>query len=154
MKTLKLLLLYMIVALSVYAQSYNSEKISLTKFLTRMYNESPFEGVRIVDDYNSTYLISVLALDRNKYKTETALNRVASVKAMAQASRYINGSTISQEMIIHTREQSNGKSDTEIMETIRESSFGHLKSLELLTNFSGQNNMQVYIFLKKLEERR
>ena len=116
-----------------------------------MYNESPFEGVRIVDDYNATYLISVLALDKNKYKTETVLNRLASVKAMAQASRYVNGSNISVEMIIHTREQSDGKSDTEIIENIRESSFGHVKSLELLTSFTHQDNYQVFIYLKKLE---
>jgi len=53
-----------------------------------------------VDDYDNTYLISVLALDKGMYKTEALLNRVASIKAMAQASRFFNGSNITQDMII------------------------------------------------------
>lgn len=88
------------VALGMYAQSYNSDKVAFTNFLIRMYNNAPFEGVRAVDDYERAYLISVLALDKTKYKTEAVLNRVASVKAMAQASRYFNGANITQDMII------------------------------------------------------
>ena len=118
-----------------------------------MYNDTPFEGVRIVDDYHNTYLISVLALDKNKYKTEAVLNRVASVKAMSQASRYINGANISQEMIIHINQHSNGNSDTDIFETIKESSFGNINSLELLSSFSRQDGFQVFIYSKKISNK-
>ena len=140
------------VALGMYAQSYSSDKVAFTNFLIRMYNNAPFEGVRAVDDYERAYLISVLALDKTKYKTEAVLNRVASVKAMAQASRYFNGANITQDMIIRTSEKSDGSVDTEIIENIREYSVGYVKSLEQLTNFTRDDGMQVFIFIKQLEK--
>lgn len=152
MKTIITFFLMLLAALSFHAQSYNSDKVSFTNFLVRMYNNAPFEGVRAVDDYDHAYLISVLALDKEKYKTESVLNRVASVKAMAQASRYFNGSNITQDMIIHTSEKADGRSDTEIIENIREHSVGYVKALEQLTNFTREDGMQVFIFIKMLDE--
>ena len=135
------------VTLGAQAQSYNSDRVSFTNFLIRMYNNAPFEGVRAVDDYDNAYLISVLALDKEKYKTESVLNRVAAVKAMAQASRFFNGSNITQEMIIRTSEKSDGTSDAEIIENIRENSVGYVKALEQLTNFTRKDGLQVFIFI-------
>ena len=150
MKKAILSIVFMLTALGVNAQSYNSDRVSFTNFLIRMYNDAPFEGVRAVDDYDEAFLISVLALDKEKYKTEAALNRVASVKAMAQASRYFNGSNITQDMIIRTSEKADGSSDTEIIENIRENSIGYVKALEQLTNFTRQDGQQVFIFIAPL----
>lgn len=152
MKRIILSSILFVIALGLNAQSYNSDKISFTNFLVRMYNNAPFEGVRAVDDYDNAYLISVLALDKTKYKTESVLNRVASVKAMAQASRYFNGSNITQDMIIRTSEKSDGSADTEIIENIREYSVGYVKALEQLTNFTREDGLQVFIFIKQLEK--
>ena len=116
-----------------------------------MYNNAPFEGVRAVEDYNHAYLISVIALDKTKYKSERVFYRVASVKAMAQASHYFNGSNITQVMIIHTSEKSDGSSDSEIIEHIQENSVGYVKELEQLTNFMRNDGMQVFIFMTKLD---
>ena len=44
----------------MYAQSFDQERIALSKFIERMYNSSPFEGCRIVDDYDNSYLLSVV----------------------------------------------------------------------------------------------
>ena len=140
----------MLLALSTNAQSYNSDRVSFTNFLIRMYNNAPFEGVRAVNDYDDAYLISVLALDKEKYKTEAVLNRVASVKAMANASRYFNGSNITQDMIIHTTEKADGTSDTNIIENIRENSAGYVKALEQLTNFRRKDGLHVFIFITPL----
>lgn len=135
---------------NVNAQSYNSDRMSFTNFLIRMYNDAPFEGVRAVNDYDNAFLISVLALDKEKYKTEAILNRVASVKAMANASRYFNGSNITQDMIIHTTDKADGTSDTEIIENIHENSVGYVKALEQLTNFRRKDGLQVFIFITPL----
>lgn len=151
MKRIVALCLILLSVIEASAQSYNSDKVDFTNFLVRMYNNEPFEGVRVVDDYDNAYLISVLALDKAKYKTESVLNRVASVKAMAQASRYFNGSNITQDMIIRTSEKSDGSSDTEIIENIRENSVGYVKTLEQLTNFTREDGMQVFIFIKQLD---
>ena len=147
-----LLMLFAIIALGVSAQSYNDDRVAFTNYLVRMYNNAPFEGVRVVDDYNNAYLISVLALDKEKYKTEATLNRMASVKAMAQASRFLNGSNITQDMIIHTSEKSDGTSDTEILENICENSVGYVKALEQLTNFARKDGLQVFIFIAPLSK--
>ncbi len=144
--------LLLLVSLGIHAQSYNSDRVAFTNFLIRMYNSAPFEGVRAVDDYDIAHLISVLALDKSKYKSESVMNRVASVKAMAQASRFFNGSSISENLIIRTSEKSNGESDTEIIEDIRENSIGYVKALEQLTNFTATDGKQVFIFITPLKQ--
>lgn len=145
-------LILLLVALSCNAQGYSGDKVAFTNFLVRMYNSAPFDGVRAVDDYDNAYLISVVALDKNKYKgNESAMNRVAEVKAMAQASRYFNGSNITQEMIIHTTEKADSTTDTEIIENIRENSVGYVRALEQLTNFTRVDGKQVFVFIKKLD---
>ena len=111
MKKLLLVSVLTIISLGLHAQGNSGVKVAFTNFLVRMYNNAPFEGVRAVNDYDNAYLISVLALEPAKYKNnESVINRVASVKAMAQASRYLNGSNITQDMIIHTTEKSDRKS--------------------------------------------
>lgn len=135
------------------AQSYNSERTALSNFLIRMYNNAPFEGVRVVEDYEHSYLLSVVSLDANKYQgNESAMNRVASVKAMSQASRFFNGSRITDELIIRTVESSTGQTDTEIIETINENSTGYVKALEQLTNFIDGKGKTVFLFVSLITE--
>lgn len=64
--------------------------------------------------------------------------------------RYLNGSNITRDMIIHTTEKSDGTSDTEIIENIHENSVGYVKAMELLTNFVRSDGKQVFIFASKL----
>ena len=134
------------------AQSYNQERTALTNFLVRMYENAPFDGVKAVEDYDNAYLMSVVKLDKEKYKSESALNRVAQVKAMSQASRFFNGSNIFEDMIIRTTEKADGTSDTEIIENIREHSVGYVKQLEHLTNFTAKDGQQVFIFITPLKK--
>ena len=135
-----------------FAQSYNQEKTALANFLVRMYENAPFDGVKAVEDYDNAYLMSVVKLDKEKYKTESALNRVASVKAMSQASRFFNGSNITEDMIMRTTEKADGTSDIEIIENIREHSTGYVKQLEHLTNFPSSDGHQVFIFITPLNK--
>lgn len=150
MKRAVIAIISVICVFSSSAQSYNQEKTALTNFLVRMYENAPFDGVKAVEDYDNAYLMSVVKLDKEKYKTESALNRVASVKAMSQASRFFNGSTITDDMIIRTAEKADGTSDTEIIENIREHSVGYVKQLEHLTNFPSKEGQQVFIFITPL----
>lgn len=76
------LLMVLSVWIYTFAQGYNQERTALSNFLVRMYENAPFDGVKVVEDYDNSYLMSVVKLDKAKYKTESALNRVASVKAM------------------------------------------------------------------------
>lgn len=133
------------------AQNYNSEKTALTNFLIRMYENAPFEGVRAIDDYEQQYLISVLTLEKAKYSSESAMFRVAGVKAMSQASRFFNGSSITSDLIIRATEKSDGSGDTEMIETINEKSVGFVRALELLTNFDLDDGRMVFIYFTPIK---
>ena len=135
------------------AQSYNTERTALTRFLTRMYNSAPFEGVKAVNDYDNNYLISVVVLDPAKYGgNESTMSRVAGVKAMSQASRFFSGSKITADLVIKTTEDSEGEALTEMIETINENSIGFVKALEELTNFDNESNKKVFIYITEIKK--
>jgi hypothetical protein len=116
-----------------------------------MYENAPFDGVKVVEDYDHAYLMSVVTLDKAKYPSESASTRVASVKAMSQASEFFNGSNITKDMVIRTESHTNGMSDATIIEKIREKSVGYVRSLEQLINFQRQDGLTVFIFICPIE---
>ena len=151
---IKVAFILLIVAFSSYSQSINSDKTSLTNFIKRLYNSAPFEGVKVIDDYDHQYFISVLSLEKGKYTNEAMMNRVAQVKGQSQANIFFNGSTISSDLVIKTTEnKSTDKPSTavETIESIKENAMGFVKSMELLTNFDNPDGKRVvFIFYKEL----
>jgi hypothetical protein len=151
MKKILFILILVSVPIMSYAQSYNTEKTALSNFLIRMYKNAPYD-VKIVEDYDNHYFVSAVMLDPAKYGgNENVMLRVASVKAMSQASRYFNGSSITADLVIITKEDAQGDADTEIVEKIKENSIGYVKQLEHISNFTNDEGKQVYIFLKQIE---
>ena len=59
-----LLLLVILISIKSYSQGFSDEKASLTNFIKRMYTAKEFEGVKIIDDYEHQYLVSVVRLDK------------------------------------------------------------------------------------------
>jgi len=138
------------------AQSFNDDKISLSNFMKRMYTSKPFEGVKIIDDYDHDYLVSIISLDKTKYTNESIMNRVAQVKAQSQASTFLNGATISMDMVITTIEkkdsQNNVNTIVETVEQIKQNSAGFSQGLELLTNFdNSENSRMVFIYFREIK---
>lgn len=153
-----LLLLVILVSIKSYGQGFSDEKVSLSNFIKRMYAAKPFEGVKIVDDYDHQYLISVISLEKAKYTSEATLNRVAQVKAQSQASTFLNGATISMDMVITTKESkdsaNNNTTIAETVEQIKQNSFGFSQGLELLTNFDNTNSLRiVFIYIRELKNK-
>ena len=127
--------------------------MALTGFLSRMYKNAPFEGVKVVEDYNSKYLVAVVNLEKAKYSTVYIMNRVAQTKAQSQANTFLNGSVISSDLIIRTTEtkSANGTSTVETIEAIRDNAMGFVKGLELLTNFdTDEDKRMVFIYYREL----
>ena len=87
-----------------YSQSFNGDKVTFINFIKRMYTATPFEGVKVIDDYDHQYFISVLSLEKGKYPNEAMMNRVAQVKGQSQANIFFNGSTIASDLVIKTTE--------------------------------------------------
>ena len=153
---IKVTIFLFFIALSSYSQSINDDKISVTNFIKRMYNAAPFEGVKVIDDYDHQYFISVLSLEKGKYPNEAMMNRVAQVKGQSQANIFFNGSTISSDLVIKTTEnKSTDKPSTvvETIESIKENAMGFVKSMELLTNFDNPDGKRmVFIFYKEMKK--
>ena len=135
----------------ILAQEYNADKTALTNFLIRMYKHAPFD-VKVVNDYSDNYLVSVVVLDPAKYGgNESTMLRVASVKAMSQASRYFSGSSITADLLITTKEDADGNANTEIIEKIKENSIGYVNQLEHLSNFDNDSGQKVFLYMKQIE---
>ena len=139
-----------------FAQSFNEDKTAFSNFLKRMYIASPFEGVKIVDDYDHQYIISVISIEKAKYPNESMMIRVAQVKAQSQVNTFLNGATISMDMIIKTTESKDsiGKASTvtESIESIKQNSTGFSQGLELLTNFDGTDpKRMVFIYFREIK---
>lgn len=130
------------------AQDFNGNKASLSNYIIRMYHNSPFEGVKVLDGNgeSETFLISIVSLNIKDYPSEPTMNRVAEVKARSQASRYFNGANITSEMIVVMNEDSSGR-NTSSLEKIRESSYGNIEALELLSTFSEDTNNDIKVFI-------
>jgi len=139
------------------AQSFNGDKTTFSNFIKRMYSSSPFEGVKIVDDYDHQYLISVISLEKAKYTSESTMNRVAQVKAQSQANTFLNGSTISLDMVIRTTETKDEKQNTqtiiETVELIKENATGFSQGMEQLTNFDNTDNLRkVFVYCREIKK--
>ena len=153
MKHILIIVLGMILGVNAYSQSYDQERTALKNFLVRLYKAEPFEGVKVVSDYDNNYLLSVV-LVANNGQSESTRNRIAHVKSHRQVSQYLGGLVTSQsETIIRTTEKvKEGKNIEEITDIIRENSIGFTKAMEVLTVIDAQNNQKCYMFYRKVEE--
>ena len=152
MKKFCLLILICCFSAIINAQSFDQERIALAKFIERMYNSSPFEGCRIIDDYDNSYLLSVVELDKSKYKTSSVMNRIAQVKSQRNAGEFFNGTQSYSEITIRTPKsvEKGGKEMTETYEIIRTNSTGFVQQMALLSQFESKNGNTVYVFYKKV----
>jgi hypothetical protein len=128
---------------SVFSQSFNEDKTAFTNYVKRMYASAPFDGVKIIEDYDHQYLVSVM-------------NRVAQVKAQSQVNTYLNGASIDMNTIIRTTETTENnqtKSVTESIEQIKQNSTGFSQGLELLTNFENSDSKKmVYVYMREIKK--
>ena len=118
-----------------------------------MYKAEPFEGVKVVSDYDNNYLLSVV-LVANNGQSEIARNRIAQVKSQRQVSQYLGGLVqVSSETIIRTTDKvKEEKTVEEITDIIKENSIGFTKAMEVLTVIDTPNKQKCYMFYRKVEE--
>lgn len=156
MKKSLLIILTLMLSVISYSQGFNDDKIAMTNFIKRMYNSSPFEGVKMIEDYDNKYILSVLSLEKAG-KSTSILTRIAQIKAQRQVSTFFNGAVITSEFIIKTTETKADSSElqttVETIEKIKENSAGFVNGLELLTNFDiEEGNRMLFIYIKKIDE--
>lgn len=152
-KVLSLLVLFVcLFSLNGFAQGYNQEQTALKNFLVRMYKSAPFEGVKVVSDYNNNYLLSVVLV--KKTTSESSMNRVAQIKSSRQVSQYLNGviRADSETIIKTTEDVKTQQTIEEITDIIKENSVGFTKAMEVLTAFDKNENEKCVMFYRKIEE--
>ncbi len=142
---------------SIYAQDFNTDKTTLSNFVRRMYESTKFEGVKIIEDYNAKYIVSLVILEKAKYNGNTStMNRVANVKARSAANIFMNGSTITSEMVVKTTEvKDTAKTSlTTMQETIKENANGFVEGMEVLNSFDIEDGKRfVYIVFRELKSK-
>lgn len=157
MKKISFFIIFSLMLNCLYSQSFNEDKTAFSNFIKRMYLSSPFEGVKIVDDYEQPYLVSVICLEKAKYTNESVMNRVAQVKAQSQASTFLNGANISMDMIITTKETKDSSNKslstiTETFESIKQNAVGFSKGLEFLVNFvSIDKQKMIFVYIRDMK---
>ena len=143
---------------SLQAQDFGGSKVGISNFARRMYNAQAFNGVKLLQtEDGGDYMISVVELKKDPVKSESIMSRIASVKAKAYASQYINGSNVSSQVVIVTTEEKTKDSiitKTEMQESLKESSTGFADGMELLTNFDSNDGKQaVYIYYREVKKK-
>ena len=146
------ILAFLLIGMQGFSQNYNRERVALKHFLVRMYQNAPFEGVKVVSDYNNNYLLSVVLVKNSN--AESAMNRIAQVKSQRQVSQYLNGIVnIESETIIKTTEKvKEEKTVEEVIDIIHEHSIGFTKAMEVLTVLDVPDNKKCFMFFRKVEE--
>ena len=126
----------------------------LAKYITKLYNTSPFEGVKIVEEKGVSYLVSLSVQVISSHKTSSTRNRVAQIKARRNAMVFLNGSSITSETILKTGETVTDNSVSyyeTYFDKINENAAGFLDGMQVLTTFNSSNGKEyVYVIYKKL----
>ena len=149
MKTIKIFL-FILIQLGcniAFSQSYNTELNALGQYLQRMYMNEPFEGAKVISDVDKCYLVCLVA--ESTTANEYATQRKAEVKAMRYANEYLNGTQISSNTIVYTKETSDGYSYEEIEDFIESRSMGYVQTMQVISTFTA-NNKKVFVYCKEL----
>jgi hypothetical protein len=157
MRIINLLFFLSFIAKS-YGQDFGGDKVGLGNFVHRIYNAKPFNGVKLFQTQDGQdYMISVVELKNDPGKTEAVQSRIASVKAKAYVSQYLNGSNISTDVIVITMEEKTKDSvisRTEMQEILRESSYGFVDGVEMLTKFESNSGKElIYIYYREIKKK-
>ncbi len=158
MKKLIIFTISQFIFLFSFSQDYSNGKVGLGNFVRRMYISHPFNGVKLLKNQDGQdYMVSVVELKKDPSKSESILSRIASVKAKAYASQYINGSNVLIEVLVVTTEERNKDSvinKTILQEILKENSVGFVDYMELLTNFdSSDGSKSVYVFYYEMKQK-
>lgn len=132
----------------VLGQSYCTELNYLGQYVQRMYICAPFQGTKIIDDVDKCYIVSVVA--EQIAGNETAMWRKAEVKALRYVNEFLNGSHISSNTVLHTKQDSNGYSYEEIEDFIESRSVGYVQTMQVVSVFQDDQGKKVFVYCKEL----
>ncbi len=152
MKKIVLVFFFVAVSLNLYSQEFYPKKEALVDFVKRTYNRKPFEGIRIIQDGDTNYLISVVV--KQLGEDEYLIKRAASLEATFKSSRFMKEAAITSETIINTTEDSIKDSvKTKMIEVVKKAPEGWAVWMDLLTNFDVlEGKQRVFVYIKEFSK--
>ena len=154
MKRIVLAFLFVALSLNLYSREFYSNQEALVGFVKSLYEHTPFDGVRIIQDGDTNYLISVVVYQVGG--NEDVVKRAAALQARANANRFMKDAAITSETIINTTEGSvkdNEKAKVELMEVVKKAPEGWAVWMDLLTSFDVlEDNQRVFVYIKEFDK--
>lgn len=123
----------------------NESNAELANYIKNKYLSEPFEGVKILETTNGTYLVSLGVVSTADYKDQSSKDRVAVIKARRNVLQYLQGSIVTSEQILTTSESITAKGVSyyeQYMDKITESSAGFVDGMTTLTTFNSKDNKE------------
>jgi hypothetical protein len=92
-----------------FSQSFDDEKVAAVNFITRMYNASPFEGTKQLENDDKNYSIVAVSLTKTNQNSEPTYYSKALSKAQVAAEQGFAEPTIKFEMLFMQDSKENKK---------------------------------------------
>ena len=102
----------------------------------------------MISDVDKCYLVCIVA--ESATANEYATQRKAEVKAMRYANEYLNGTQISSNTIVYTKETSDGYSYEEIEDFIESHAMGYVQTMQVISTFTTDAGKKVFVYCKEL----
>ncbi len=138
MKKIVFALFLVALSLNLYSQEFSPKEMAVGDFIKRTYDQKPFEGVRIIQNADTNYLISVVVYQIDAFENEHILNRTATLQARSNAHLFVKDGAITSETIINTSEKavSDGiKAKVELVDVVKKTGEGWALWMDLLISF-------------------
>ncbi len=125
----------------------------LADYIINLYKKGRFDGIKLLDMNNATYMISAGTVTMSDYKKTSSMRRVAKLRAKSNIIKFINeGSQLTNEMFDFYEEgEKNGRSNYEayFKEITTEKSSGFVGGMQTLSTFKHESDF-IYIIYKKI----
>lgn len=132
----------------------NYEKNDFAMIIEQMHSNYslPFDGCRLVDDYDHCYLVSIVVIGETQNNGEMSMSNVAKATALRKASQFFRGSLTRNSVITTPRVEEYGISAMRniSLETIKMYSEQYVNQMTLLTSFENEYKAKVYVFYKMI----
>ena len=156
MKRVILISILSLFFVEIFAQAFNEQRMALSMWLTRKYENTMFEGAELFtqdDNFNEyEYLVSVVTLIKSTYQKESDMYRVAKIKALREAQEAVSSNALTTSTVVSTSEtevDGGAKTTSVTVETMeRMRTAGFVQGMELLNTFSKKSDEMTFIYVR------
>jgi len=125
----------------------------LADYITNLYKKGQFDGIKLLDMNNESYMISAGTVTISSYKSTSSRRRVAEIRAKRNIVNFVNeGAEVTTEMLdLVEMKEKNDRYDYKsyYSEKTTSKASGFVSAMQTLTTFKHENDF-IYIIYTKL----